>query len=46
MITLLVRCGRLKRVMRAEGLEINNCVSHIKLKMPVIPPNGDTKKIV
>lgn len=32
--------------MRGEGVEINNCVSHVKLKMPVIPPNRDSKKIV
>ena len=27
--------------MRGKGLEINNCVSRVKLKMPVIPPNRD-----
>ena len=32
--------------MRGKGLEINNCVSRVKLKMPVIPPNRDIKNIV
>ena len=45
---LLLRCGRLKRIIgeRKDGIEINNCISHAKLKTSVIPPKRDLEKIV
>lgn len=46
-MVLLLRCDRLKRITGERcGIEINNRVSHVKLKMPVIPPKRDIKKVV